>query len=36
MRKYFEIAKILSKTQLIYRFDVAMSGLAIIGRVLFA
>ena len=36
MKKYIEVAKILFKTQLIYRFDVAMTALETIGRVLFA
>ena len=36
MKKYLEVAKILFKAQIVYRFDVAMTMLATIGRVLFA
>lgn len=36
MRKYLAVAKILFKAQIIYRFDVAMTALATVGRVLFA
>jgi len=36
MMKYVEVAKIMFKTQLIYRFDVAMTVLENIGKVLFA
>jgi ABC-2 type transport system permease protein len=36
VRKYLAVAKILFKAQIIYRFDVAMTALAAIGRVLFA
>jgi ABC-2 type transport system permease protein len=36
VRKYFAVAKTLFKTQLVYRFDVAMNALEIAGRVLFA
>lgn len=36
MKKYLEVAKILFKSQLVYRFDVAMTAIATIGRVLFA
>ncbi|MDR1862928.1 MAG: ABC-2 family transporter protein [Treponema sp.] len=36
MKKYFEMAKILFKVQIAYRFDVAMTALATVGRVLFA
>lgn len=36
MRKYFAVAKTLFKAQIIYRFDVAMTALETIGRVLFA
>jgi len=36
MRKYVEVAKILFKAQLAFRFDVAMTALETLGRVLFA
>lgn len=36
MKKYLEVAKILFKAQIVYRFDVAMTALATIGAVLFA
>ena len=36
MRKYIAVAKILFKAQIVYRFDVAMTALATVGRVLFA
>ena len=36
MKKYIAIAQILFKAQIIYRFDVAMTALETIGRVLFA
>ncbi len=36
MRKYIAVAKILFKAQIVYRFDVAMTALATIGKVLFA
>ncbi len=35
-RKYWAVATVLFKAQLIYRFDVAMTALATVGRVLFA
>jgi len=36
MRKYFEIAKISFKSQLVWRFDVAMSALSVFVKILFA
>lgn len=36
MRKYLELARLLFKAQLVYRFDVAMTALGTIGRALFA
>jgi ABC-2 type transport system permease protein len=36
MKKYFEIAKILFKTQIAYRFDVAMTVIFTASKVLFA
>ena len=36
MKKYMAVANILFKAQIIYRFDVAMTALETIGRVLFA
>jgi len=36
MKKYVEIAKIFFKSQMAYRFDVAITALEAIGRVLFA
>lgn len=36
MRKYFEIAKILFKAQLVYRFDVFFSALFTIAKIVFA
>jgi len=36
MKKYIAVAKILFKAQIVYRFDVAMTAIATVGRVLFA
>lgn len=36
MKKYLEVAKILFKAQIVYRFDVAMSVLFTVSKVLFA
>ncbi|MGF7144196.1 ABC-2 type transport system permease protein [Anaerotaenia torta] len=36
MKKYIDTAKIVFRSQLVYRFDVAMTALATIGRILFA
>jgi ABC-2 type transport system permease protein len=36
MKKYLEVARVLFKTQLIYRFDVIMNVLTVAGRALFA
>lgn len=36
MKKYLEIAQIQFKSQLVYRFDVALTAVGTIGRVLFA
>jgi len=36
MRKYAAVAKILFKAQMVYRFDVAMTALATVGRIVFA
>ena len=36
MKKYLAVAKAFFKAQIVYRFDVAMTALATVGRVLFA
>jgi len=36
MRKYAAVARILYKAQMVYRFDVAMTAIATIGRIVFA
>jgi ABC-2 type transport system permease protein len=36
MKKYLETAKLLFKVQIVYRFDVALTGLAAAGRIVFA
>lgn len=36
MKKYLETAKLLFKVQIVYRFDVALTGLAVAGRIVFA
>lgn len=36
MKKYLEVAKILFKAQIVYRFDVAMSVLFTVSKILFA
>ncbi len=36
MKQYIETAKILFKSQMVYRFDVIMTALATVGRIVFA
>jgi ABC-2 type transport system permease protein len=36
VKKYLETAKLLFKIQIVYRFDVALTGLAAAGRIVFA